>query len=107
MIDYYLNPFAAPDDLQVIGAIANQVNAGENTGICQAPHHFEIWRLGEVTADGRILEAKELLATCDALVRAKPGKTDPGESQHARLNGHLPRQEVSPGPAGSSTTQVP
>jgi len=104
LLNYFLAPFAAPGDLEVLGSVSNLVANGDTQGLQQAPHHFEVWRLGEVTADGNIVASKELLAGCESLVRGKPGKDLPG----GRLNGDLlPKQVVSPGPAGSSPTQVP
>lgn len=103
MLNYFLNPFAAPADTDVLGSVSNLVNSGDMSGLAQAPHQFEIWRLGEVTTDGNILAAKELLAECHALIRPKPGEGEKGP----RPNGTpLHRQEVSPRPAGSSPTQV-
>lgn len=80
LIDYYMQPFAAPGVKDVLAALANQVNT-ENQGnaIYQAPHHFEIWQLGIVTEDGHITPEREFIADCSSLVRAsvrrdgKPG----------------------------------
>lgn len=104
MLDYFLNPFAAPADTDVLGSISNLVNAGDMSGLAQAPHHFEVWRLGEVTVDGNIVASKELLAEAHSLIRPKAGKGELGP----RPNGGtpLPKQEVSPRPAESSPTQV-
>lgn len=108
LLNYYLPPFVAPEDNQVKASLANVVNSGDATGVAQAPQHFELWRLGEVTPEGHVLGAKELLCDCHALIRAQPGKTEPGYAlQKGNGKTLLPGQEVSPGPAGSSTTQVP
>lgn len=105
LLNYYLPPFVAPDDNQVKASLANLVNSRDNTGVSQAPQHFELWRLGEVTPEGHVLGGKELLCDCHALIRATPGAAEPGHKGNGKTP--LPRQEVSPGPAESSPTQVP
>jgi len=73
LLDYYMTPFAAPSDKEVLGSIARTVNqGGSEEPIVTNPHHFEIWRLAEVTDDGHIVEARELLADASALIRQKP-----------------------------------
>lgn len=70
LIDYYMQPFVGPDDKNVLAAVARTINQGEMTSdIAQAPHHFEVWRLGRVTEDGHIDVSKEFLADCSSLVR--------------------------------------
>lgn len=70
LIDYYLTPFAAPGDKDVLSGIANIVNNGADTdAVKQAPHHFEIWRIGEVQENGTIEPTKEFIADCSSLVR--------------------------------------
>lgn len=76
LIDYYMQPFAAPGVKDVLAALANQVNT-ENQGnaIYQAPHHFEVWQLGIVTEDGHITPEREFIADLSSLVRAGVRKT--------------------------------
>lgn len=70
MLDYYLHPFAAPDDKQVMGGIAQQVNNPEQMeAIAQAPQHFEIWKLGEVLDNGDLVTNREIICNCQQLVR--------------------------------------
>lgn len=70
LIDYFMKPFAAPNDKEVLASLAVAINQGEgNSALEQTPHHFEIWRLGSVTETGDLRPGKELLATCDSLVR--------------------------------------
>lgn len=109
LLNYFLPPFVAPEDNQVKASLANVVNSGDPTGLAQAPQHFELWRLGEVTPEGHVLGGKELLCDCHALIRAEPAKLEPGQiaAANGALKGPLLRQQVSPGPAESSTTQVP
>lgn len=78
LIDYYLTPFAAPTDKDVLAAIAAAINNGENRdAIAQAPHHFEIWKLATIDDDGHIKEARELLADCASLIRTDLRKSSP------------------------------
>lgn len=72
LLDYWLTPFAAPDDKTVLASIAATVNnyAGADTNaISQAPHHFEIHRLAKVTEAGRIIEDREFLCEASSLIR--------------------------------------
>jgi len=83
LIDYYLHPFAAHTDKEVMGALATAINReGNMDAIAQAPHHFEIWKIGIIIENGNIQPCKELLGTADSLVRpsvgGEPPKTSPG-----------------------------
>lgn len=71
LIEYFQQPFIGPTDKQVMAAIATAINNPEQmNGITQAPHHFELWSLGEVDEEtGRITPRHELLADCSSLVR--------------------------------------
>jgi len=70
LIDYYMQPFLGPDDKNVLASVARLINQGEITSdIAQAPHHFEVWGLGEVQEDGTITAHRELLADCSSLIR--------------------------------------
>lgn len=69
LINYFLTPFAAPNDAEVLSAIAQQVNGEQKSAIAQAPHHFEIWRIGKVKDDGYIVPEKELVADATSLIR--------------------------------------
>lgn len=76
LIDYYLRPFTAPDDKEVLASLATTINSGEGTSAIQnAPHHFEIWRLGSITEEGDCRPGKELIADCSSLVRDGVRKT--------------------------------
>lgn len=77
LIDYYLRPFAAADDKEVMASIAHGINQGDqNSALAQAPHHFEIWRLGSVTETGDLRPGKELVADCSSLVRTGVRRSD-------------------------------
>lgn len=90
LIDYFQQPFVGPDDKNVLASVARLINNGEITSdIAQAPHHFEVWRLGQVTEDGHLVPGRELLQDCAALIR--PG------IRHSRITGgdEAPGAEVS------------
>lgn len=71
MLEYFLTPFAAPGDKEVIAAISTVINAGGiHDAIAQAPHHYEIWQLGTVDQDGHIHAHKSLVQGCGSLVRS-------------------------------------
>lgn len=79
LVDYFMTPFAAHEDEGVLNSIANLVsNEDSNDPVKQAPHHFEIWRIGEIDRQGHITPSREFLADCSSLVRAAPGAGRPG-----------------------------
>lgn len=85
LIGYYLQPFVAPaDEKPVLAAIARQVNdLREANDIAQAPHHFEVWKLGEIYEDGSIQAEQTLICRCDSLIRPgirRTGTEGPGEA---------------------------
>jgi len=70
LIDYFLTPFAALSDKSVLASISQVINNPETMdAIAQAPHHFEIWILGEVQENGQLTGAPNLLCDCASLVR--------------------------------------
>lgn len=72
LIDYYMTPFAAPEDRQVMAAIATNINSDQgphNADIKSNPHQFEIWCLAEVKEDGHIEPEKYLVCNCAQLIR--------------------------------------
>ncbi|QXP07994.1 MAG: nonstructural protein [Arizlama microvirus] len=70
LLDYYMQPFAGPDDKAVLASIAKIINSqGEQSDIAQAPHHFEVWELGEIDQEGHINPTRKLIADCAALIR--------------------------------------
>lgn len=72
MIDYFLTPFAAPNDQEVMASLSNEINRPDNiNAIAQAPHHFELYLLGEIDENGTIFPKKELICDCSSLVRAR------------------------------------
>lgn len=70
LLDYYMQPFAGPEDKAVLASIATMINRlGEQSDIAQAPHHFEVWELGTIDEEGHINPTRKLIADCAALVR--------------------------------------
>ncbi|QXP08024.1 MAG: nonstructural protein [Arizlama microvirus] len=70
LLDYYMQPFAGPEDKAVLASIARMINTqGEQSDIAQAPHHFEVWELGEIDDEGHINPTRKLIADCSSLVR--------------------------------------
>lgn len=93
LIDYYMDPFVAPNDHNVKASVSNVVTNPESTNaISQAPHHFEIWRIGKVE-EGHVVPDREYIADCSSLVRTRrePPKTGAGPAQKA-----APRQQRAP-----------
>lgn len=89
LIDYFMQPFFGPDDKNVFASVARLVNEGELTSdIAQAPHHFEIWRLGEINEEGHIEAKREFLADCSSLIRTGIRQRGvPGGQEAARPEG--------------------
>lgn len=107
LVGYYLQPFCAPDDNNVKAALANIVNQGEKDAISQAPHHFEIWRLGKVTEEGDLVPGKEYVCGCQDLIRNTPNAEflrgsvrERGKQDSAAPEG--PKNESTGSPGGDS-----
>ncbi len=99
LIGYYMAPFAGPDThADVLAAVAQQVNGVTEDAICQAPHHFEIWTLGEVHEDGHINPKKEFIADCSSLIRTGLRRGI------ARADGPTSRESPTLGPQNESTS---
>jgi hypothetical protein len=85
LIDYYMTPFAGPDDKTVLAAIARTINNEiNNDDIATSPKDFEVWKLAEIHEHGHIEPEKEKICNCAQLVRAGVRTvTDNGTSQGA------------------------
>lgn len=132
LIDYFMQPFVGPDDKQVLASVARLVNTGEVTSdIAQAPHQFEVWKLGEVNDEGHVIPERKYLQDCSSLVRrdlrqrgqpggpeaqnnprenteAAGGAGPPGRAPARALPDQAPPEkgpadEVRPGPQGGFT----
>lgn len=111
LIDYFMTPFAADNDKQVLASLATAINNRENLdAIAKTPHHFEIWRIGEVDEEGHIHARKELLADCSSLIRAnlRTDHQDAGGGRTAgqTANGQSGAPQLSNGPAGASERAI-
>jgi len=71
LIAYYLHPFAASNDKEVLAAVATTINReGNPDAIAQAPHHFELWELGIIDdEEGQITPTRRLVCDCASLIR--------------------------------------
>lgn len=102
LIDYFMQPFVGPDDKNVCAAVARTINQGEVTSdIAQAPHHFEVWSLAQVTEDGHIVEDRYLVQDCAALVRGgiRPsGERRAPETPGAEISRHRGPEDLNGNP---------
>jgi len=71
LIDYFLRPFTAENDKEVMASLAETINNDQNKApIAQTPSHFEIWILAEVDGEtGIVIPKKEFLGDASSLVR--------------------------------------
>lgn len=101
LIDYFMTPFCAPSDKHVLASLANVINNTEATdAIAQAPHHFEIWKLGTVHEDGHIEPQQGLITDCASLVR--PGIRTREERGAQPDTQPAPGSQGAPGSRGSN-----
>lgn len=120
LIDYFMAPFAAPGDKEVLAAMAHRINlVGEtNDAIAQAPHHFEIWKLGEVNEDGHITAAQDFIADCSSLIRrgirsaeerttGSDGLKGPENERTSRANGDREGAGTDPKANGHAAETAP
>jgi len=70
LIDYYLQPFIAPTEKQMLASLAQLVNGEENHAVAKAPHHFEAWELAEIDEEGNVTPTRRLVADASSLLRA-------------------------------------
>lgn len=110
LIDYFLRPFAAQTDKEVLASIANGINQGDkDSALAQAPHHFEIWRLGSVTEEGDLRPGKELIADCASLVRdsIRRGRESGAPEAAVAANGSTSPQRRDPANPHTDTGSIP
>lgn len=70
LLNYYHQPFFTPGDKEALVAVSNTINNGDpNSAVAKTPHHFEVFRLGEIDEEGNIQAGKEFLADASSLVR--------------------------------------
>lgn len=101
LIDYFMRPFTAETDAQVLASVASTVNNQEGTdAIHTNPHQFEIWRLAEIDEKtGHIKPAHEYLADAASLVRGGIRDRGPGRPGTAPL--HAAADSGGKPPAGA------
>lgn len=90
MIGYYLTPFIAPDDNQILASLSAEISREDNkNAVAYAPHQFQVWQLGEIDDEGNLTARKELLCDCSSLIRPRRTTTESqsGEAQGARHSG--------------------
>lgn len=76
LLDYYVQLFLADNDKVTLSTTAEAVNGERGHAIEKAPHHFEIWRLGNIDEKGDVTPDKEYICDCSSLVRepSRPGR---------------------------------
>lgn len=85
LLDYWMTPFAAPDDKAVLSSLSYQLNLESSSAISQAPHHYEIHRIAKVTENSHVIEDREFLCDCASLIRAGVRKEpQPGAAEDNR-----------------------
>lgn len=85
MIDYFMVPFPAPNDNEAMAGIAHEVNREDmKTAIQNAPHHFELYSLGEIDENGIINAKKDFVCDCSILIRPRRQSGESAASQAAK-----------------------
>jgi len=108
LLDYFMQPFAGPDDKNVLAAVARTVNEQDNlSDIAQAPHHYEIWQLGEVDQEGHITATRALIADCSSLIRTGVRERPGADTRGSAPGGATRREQGSPGGALNGTLTQP
>lgn len=70
LLDYFVRPVIVEREKDYMAAVATAINDPETKdAIAQAPHHFEIWQIGEISEEGDLVAKKEILIGCSSLVR--------------------------------------
>lgn len=107
LIDYFMTPFPAHRDREVLNSIAAMVNReGSDDPIHQAPHHFEVWKLCEIDENGQAHGKPELIADCSTLIRAGRPSARPRPQEVPGAVERL-RAEVDEGLDRNTTTERP
>lgn len=118
LIDYFMQPFVGPEHKAVLASVAKIVNMEGQSDIAQAPHHFEVWQLGEVDQDGHLTAKLDFIADCSSLVRrgireirepgdheiespTPPGTRPPGGGKQETRANPRPAPNAPPGAPGS------
>lgn len=76
LLDHLMAPFIATGDKEVLHSLSALINDKDTKhAIAQAPHHYEVYKLGTVDQDGTIVARKEFIADASSLVRRSDGET--------------------------------
>lgn len=77
LINYWLTPIAADSDAAMKHSLSQVVNNTESMhAVTQAPHHYDLYQLGEVTEDGSLKAKKEFICSAADLIRSRGSYND-------------------------------
>lgn len=113
MLNYFMVPANfAINDSAAMSSLADLVNGDTSNAITQAPHHFELWRLGEInTETGSLTEDKEFLADCSSLIRSgirrKTSEQRPDSQAGSPVNGSESPSERTSGTTRTDPSAIP
>jgi len=86
LLDHLMQPFVAPNDKVVLASISEAINNPDNKhAISQAPHHYEIYKLGEVQEDGTLVPKMDFISEASSLIRPKPGNSGLDPTNQGRI----------------------
>lgn len=102
LLDYLVQPFLAPGDNQVKASLSDLINSEQSVNaVTKAPHHFELWCLGEIHQDGTVEGQRSLICEASSLVRT--GLREDPKPRAAISQGAAPQGEKqSRGPTASA-----
>lgn len=108
LMDYFMQPFAAPGVPQLLSAISKQVsNDQEGNDIAQAPHQFEVWKLGTVDDQGHIHVERVYLCDCSSLIRSRVRPESQDGRAETAIRTSLGSKPTAPSqPTERATTQA-
>lgn len=72
LLDHLMHPFIGANDKMVMQGLSELINNKEVThAIAQAPHHYELHKLGEIDEDGNVSAKRELICDASTLIRVE------------------------------------
>lgn len=70
--------FFASDEKQMLSGLSAEISRHDNKNpIALVPDQFQVWRLGEIDDEGNVTAEKQLVCTCNTLVRVGRQSTEP------------------------------